>query len=43
MLRKAILAAILAVLLFNLTGCQTLEGMGKDLEWIGQQMGNAVE
>jgi predicted small secreted protein len=43
MLQKAVLAVILAVLLFSLVGCQTIEGMGKDIEWVGEQMSNAVE
>jgi predicted small secreted protein len=43
MLKKALLAALLITLLFSLVGCQTLQGLGRDLEWVGQQMGNAVE
>jgi predicted small secreted protein len=43
MLKKALLAGLLIMLLFSLTGCQTLQGFGRDLEWVGQQMGNAVE
>jgi len=43
MLKKALLAALLIILLFSLTGCQTLQGMGKDMEWVGQKLGNAVD
>jgi predicted small secreted protein len=43
MFKKVLLAAILTALLFSLVGCQTLQGLGKDIEWVGQQMGNAVE
>ena len=43
MLKKILLGTLLAVLLFSLIGCQTIEGMGKDIEWIGDQMSNAGE
>ncbi len=43
MLQKTLLVALLAVLLFSLVGCQTIQGLGKDIEWVGEQMGNAVE
>lgn len=43
MLQKVILALILAVFLFSLAGCQTIEGLGRDIEWVGEQTGNAVE
>ncbi len=43
MLKKALLAALLIMLLFSLTGCQTIQGLGRDIEWVGQKMGNAVE
>lgn len=37
MLRKMLLVAVLAVLFFSLTGCQTVQGVGRDIEWIGQK------
>lgn len=43
MFKETLLAAILGVLLFSLVGCQTLQGLGEDVEWVGEQMGNAVE
>lgn len=43
MLKKIILIALLTILTVSLLGCQTIEGLGGDLEWIGQQMGEAVE
>jgi predicted small secreted protein len=43
MLKKILLGALLAMLLFSLAGCQTIEGMGKDIEWVGEQMSNAGE
>jgi predicted small secreted protein len=32
-----LLVAVLAVLFFSLTGCQTVQGVGRDIEWIGQK------
>ena len=43
MLKEVLLTAALIALIFALSGCQTLQGLGKDLEWMGQQMGNAVD
>ena len=43
MFKKILLALLLLGFIYCATGCQTVEGLGKDLEWIGQQMGNAVE
>lgn len=43
MLKKILLIALLSIFTVSLLSCQTLEGMGKDLEWIGQQMGEAVD
>jgi predicted small secreted protein len=39
MLKKTLLVATLIALIFALTGCQTLEGLGKDIEWVGQHIG----
>lgn len=43
MIKKIILTVVLITLVFCLTGCQTVEGLGRDMEWIGQQMSQAVE
>ena len=43
MLKKTLLAALLAMLIFSLVGCQTIEGMGKDIEWVGEKMSEAAE
>ena len=42
MVKKMLLILALVSLLFTSFGCQTLEGLGKDLEWTGQKMGEAV-
>ena len=38
MFRKVLLALILCVLVFSLTGCQTVQGLGRDIEWIGEKL-----
>jgi predicted small secreted protein len=37
MIKRIILAATLILLIFILLGCNTVEGMGKDIEWTGQK------
>jgi predicted small secreted protein len=37
MLKKAVLATILIALIFALTGCQTVEGFGKDIQWTSKK------
>lgn len=43
MLKKILLLVVLITLLFTLVGCQTLQGLGKDFEWMGQKMGEVVD
>jgi predicted small secreted protein len=43
MLKKMLLTAALIALVFTLVGCQTVQGLGKDLEWMGQKMGETVD
>lgn len=43
MIKKILLALLLICFIHCATGCQTIEGLGKDLGWIGRQMGRAVE
>lgn len=43
MLRKMLLVAVLAVLFFSLIGCQTVQGVGRDIEWIGQKGAETVD
>lgn len=37
MLRKTILVIILLGMVFSLLGCQTVQGVGRDITWLGQQ------
>ena len=38
-----LLTAVFVILLFALTGCQTVQGLGRDIEWMGQKMGEVVD
>jgi len=37
-MKKIILALILAAVCFVITGCQTMEGLGGDVKWTGEQI-----
>ena len=44
MLRKTILVITLLGMVFSLLGCQTVQGVGRDITWLGQQFtGDAAE
>lgn len=38
MLRKTILVSTLLGMVFLLLGCQTVQGFGRDMTWLGQQL-----
>lgn len=42
MIKKILLALLLTGFIYCACGCQTLEGMGKDIDWVGQKMSDAV-
>ena len=37
MIRKIILIFALGIVTFSLIGCQAMQGLGRDIEWIGQK------
>jgi len=37
MLKRIVLATVLIALILTLAGCQTVQGVGKDIEWTGQK------
>ena len=37
MVRKILLVALLILVMFSLTSCQTVKGVGSDLEWTGEK------
>ena len=42
MLKKLILLIILAAAIFSLTGCQTVQGVGRDITWLAGGSGSSV-
>jgi len=43
MIRKVFLAMALIVMLFSLVSCQTVQGIGADIQWIGEKSEEAIE
>ncbi len=43
MLRKAILLAVLLVVLVWSTGCNTVQGVGEDISWVGEKGAEVFE
>jgi predicted small secreted protein len=43
MIRKVIIALALIVTVFSIVGCKTVQGVGKDIQWIGEKGEQAIE
>ena len=43
MLRKTILIITLLLTAFSLLGCQTLQGFGRDITWLGGQLSGEAD
>jgi predicted small secreted protein len=43
MIRKVFLVVVLIVMLFSLVSCQTVQGIGADIQWIGEKSEEAIE
>jgi predicted small secreted protein len=43
MIRKVLLAVVLIVMLFSLVSCQTVQGIGADIQWIGEKGEETIE
>jgi len=43
MFRKVIIVLALILTVFSLTGCQTVKGIGKDIQWVGEKGEQAIE
>jgi len=43
MIRKVLILAVLVLMLFSLVSCQTVQGIGKDIQWIGEKGEQAIE
>jgi predicted small secreted protein len=43
MFRKVLLLLVLIVLLFSLTGCQAIAGLGRDITWTAEETGDLLD
>ena len=37
MIKKLCLVTVLILIVFSLVGCQTVQGLGQDLQWLGEK------
>jgi len=43
MVRKVFFVMLLIVMLFSVASCQTVQGIGADIKWIGEKGEEAIE
>jgi predicted small secreted protein len=43
MIRKIFLVVALVIVVFSLVGCQTVQGLGEDITWVGEKGSEIVE
>ena len=43
MIKKVFLVMLLIVMLISVVGCQTVQGIGADIQWIGEKSEDAIE
>jgi predicted small secreted protein len=43
MMRKALIVVVLILMLFSLLSCKTVQGIGKDIQWVGEKGEQAIE
>jgi len=43
MIRKVLIVTVLVLMLFSMMSCQTVQGIGKDIQWIGEKGEQAIE
>lgn len=43
MVRKVIVVLALVCVVFSLVGCQTIQGLGEDIKWVGEKAAEIVE
>lgn len=43
MVRKLLLVFALTVVLLSFAGCQTIQGIGRDIEWVGEKGSEIVQ
>ena len=43
MIRRVLLVFALVIVVFSLVGCQTVQGLGEDITWLGEKGSELVE
>ncbi len=43
MIRRVLLVVALVIAVFSLLGCQTVQGIGKDITWLGEKGSELVD
>jgi predicted small secreted protein len=43
MIKKILLIIVLFTALFVVSGCQTVQGLGRDITWTGRAVGDAID
>jgi len=43
MVKKTLLLVLLIVLMLSLIGCQTVKGIGSDMEWLGEKAAEVID
>ena len=43
MVRKVLFLLSLVVVIFSLVSCQTVQGLGEDITWVGEKAADVVE
>ncbi len=43
MVKKVLLGIVLAVMVFTLASCQTVQGVGRDITWLGEKGADVLE
>ena len=43
MIRKVLLVLALVVVVFSLVGCNTVQGLGEDITWVGEKGSEIVD
>jgi len=43
MIRKVLIMMVLIAMLFSLVSCQTVQGIGADIQWVGEKGEEAIE
>lgn len=43
MIRRVLLVVALVIVVFSIFGCQTVQGLGEDIKWVGEKGSEIVD